>query len=82
MHNVDEDDVTIASQGGRWFNVIEVGITMRDFFHSPSNLHDSVASVKNKRLAVRNRLLVFYTYFRLMNVSWIQQISCNQTAHL
>ena len=48
MHNVDEDIVTIASQGGRWFNVIEVGIVMRDFFHSPSNLHDSVASVKNK----------------------------------
>ena len=81
QHNVDEDIMTLLLQGGSWARKSRAGIAHRDLNINSTHIDVDIASVKNRRLAVRSGLLVFYTYFRLMNVSWIQQISCNQTTH-
>ena len=81
-HDVDEELRTFTRQGGQWPEGSLEGITYRYIFNSSSYAADDVASVKNKDWQPINGLLVSYTYFRLMNVSWIQQISCNQTIHL
>ena len=82
MHDVDEEMRTITHHGGDWNHAADAGIAGRFVDHATTYSGDWVASVKNKRLAAHYGLLVSYTYFRLMNVSWIQQISCNQTIHL
>ena len=46
-HNVDEDRVTITSQGGRWCELSTVGVSDRYIWNSPSSPSPNVASLKN-----------------------------------
>jgi len=45
-HNVDEDRVTITSQGGRWCELSTVGVSDRYIWNSPSSPSSNVASLK------------------------------------
>ena len=46
MHDVDEDARTIVIYGNYWANESQAGITHRDMLYSPTEVFDTVASLK------------------------------------
>ena len=61
FHDVDEDETTIASCGGHWYEVGGVGVTRRGMIDSPSNFTYSVASSNMQKYRTIIRMIIMST---------------------